>query len=85
MVWTRFDYENVCEMLLDEFCEVEKHVNMALLNLIVDTCCFTSQPFELLAKAALHPQVRCAFVCMFVHADVCSNCIHVGVNAYIWI
>ncbi|XP_025095727.1 uncharacterized protein LOC112564862 isoform X2 [Pomacea canaliculata] len=52
----RFDYENVCEMLLDEFCEVEKHVNMALLNLIVDTCCFTSQPFELLAKAALHPQ-----------------------------
>lgn len=22
---------------------------------------------------------------MFVHADVCSNCIHVGVNAYIWI
>ncbi|KAK7109116.1 hypothetical protein V1264_013219 [Littorina saxatilis] len=54
----RLDYEGVCEVLLDEFCELEKHVNMALLNLIIDTCCFTSQPLEQLATAAIHNQVR---------------------------
>ena len=62
----RLDYEGVCEVLLDEFCEVEKHVNMALLNLIIDTCCFTSQPLEQMATAAIHNQVRvlCARVCV---------------------
>ncbi|KAK7479365.1 hypothetical protein BaRGS_00029443, partial [Batillaria attramentaria] len=52
----RLDYEGVCEVLLDEFCEIEKHVNMALLNLIIDTCCFTSQPLEHLARTALSQQ-----------------------------
>ncbi|KAL8604954.1 hypothetical protein ACOMHN_028582 [Nucella lapillus] len=58
----RLDYEGVCEVLLDDFCELEKHVNMALLHLIIDTACFTSQPLERLASAALHPQ-----------GEVCGN------------
>ncbi|XP_076461227.1 uncharacterized protein LOC143293831 isoform X2 [Babylonia areolata] len=53
----RLDYEGVCEVLLDEFCELEKHVNMALLNLIIDTSFFTSQPLEQLASRAIHQQV----------------------------
>ena len=69
MFTCRLDYEGVCEVLLDEFCEVEKHVNMALLNLIIDTCCFTSQPLEQLATAAIHNQVR--EVCVYVHLCVC--------------
>ncbi|XP_059148789.1 uncharacterized protein LOC131936015 [Physella acuta] len=33
----RIDFSSVCETILDEICDLEKHVNMTLLTLIVDT------------------------------------------------
>ena len=55
----REDYEECCENYIDEFCELEKDVNLALLNLVVDVFKETTEPLERLVKAAMYStQVR---------------------------
>lgn len=55
----REDYEECCENNIDEFCELEKDVNLALLNLVVDVFKETTEPLERLVKAAMYStQVR---------------------------
>lgn len=50
----REDYEECCENYIDEFCELEKDVNLALLNLVVDVFKETTEPLERLVKAAMY-------------------------------
>lgn len=50
----REDYEECCENFIDEFCELEKDVNLALLNLVVDVFKETTEPLERLVKAAMY-------------------------------
>ncbi|XP_076104056.1 uncharacterized protein LOC143072834 isoform X1 [Mytilus galloprovincialis] len=52
----REDYDECCESLIDEFCELEKNVNMSLLHLIVDIFKETTEPIERLIKAAMYPK-----------------------------
>ncbi|KAK3084101.1 hypothetical protein FSP39_008190 [Pinctada imbricata] len=49
----RQDFDVSCETLSDEFCELEKSVNMSLLNLMVDVFKETSEPLERLVKASM--------------------------------
>ncbi|XP_056018067.1 uncharacterized protein LOC125679563 isoform X2 [Ostrea edulis] len=49
----REDYEECCENYIDEFCELEKDVNLALLNLVVDIFKETTEPLERLVKTAM--------------------------------
>ncbi|WAR22602.1 CTNA2-like protein [Mya arenaria] len=49
------DFYDVCEALTDEFCELEKNVNVALLHLVVEHFKETTEPLERLIKAALKP------------------------------
>ena len=49
----RQDYDTSCESLTDEFCELEKHVNIALLNLVVEVFKETSEPLERLVRASM--------------------------------
>ncbi|KAH3787332.1 uncharacterized protein LOC127842268 isoform X2 [Dreissena polymorpha] len=49
----RKEFWDSCETLTDVFCEVEKHVNIALLHLIVDNFRESSEPLERLVKQAL--------------------------------
>ncbi|XP_012942227.1 uncharacterized protein LOC101852205 [Aplysia californica] len=49
----RLEYDNTCETILDEVCDLEKHVNMTLLQLIVETFMEVTQPLDNLVKAAL--------------------------------
>ncbi|XP_061197776.1 catenin alpha-2-like [Saccostrea echinata] len=48
------DYDECCENYIDEFCELEKDVNLALLNLVVDIFKETTEPLERLVKAAMY-------------------------------
>ncbi|KAK3597757.1 hypothetical protein CHS0354_006116 [Potamilus streckersoni] len=50
------DYDDACEIFIDEFCELEKNVSVALLHLIVDVFQETTEPLERLVKAAMYPQ-----------------------------
>ncbi|KAK6186313.1 hypothetical protein SNE40_008374 [Patella caerulea] len=49
----RRDFDGVCEMLMDELCDLEKHVNVSLLYLIIDVFKETNQPIDRLLKTAL--------------------------------
>ena len=42
--------------MIDEFCELEKNVNMSLLHLIVDIYKETTEPIERLIKTAMYTQ-----------------------------
>lgn len=44
-----------CDQLATEFTELERHVNSAILHLVVVTYSETTQPMERLVKAALKP------------------------------
>ncbi|KAJ8312557.1 hypothetical protein KUTeg_009930 [Tegillarca granosa] len=59
----REDFEETCEILIDESCELEKNVNLALLHLVVEVFKETTEPLERLVKAAMYTQ---EFEC---HAD----------------
>ncbi|XP_048258541.1 uncharacterized protein LOC124139394 [Haliotis rufescens] len=52
----RREHGEVCETMLDEFCHLEQHVNMALLHLMVDVFKDTTEPLERLLKAVLCPK-----------------------------
>jgi hypothetical protein len=48
------DYDDVCELLTDEFCELEKNVNISLLHLVVEFFKETEEPLERLVKKAVY-------------------------------
>ena len=48
----------MCETILDEVCDIEKHVNMTLMQLIVDSFMQTTQPLDSLVKVALSYKVN---------------------------
>lgn len=50
----REDYDDACELLVDEFCELEKNVNIALLHLVVEFFKETTEPLESLVKKAVY-------------------------------
>ncbi|KAL3863862.1 hypothetical protein ACJMK2_005589 [Sinanodonta woodiana] len=50
------DYDDACEIYIDEFCELEKTVSVALLHLIVDVFQESTDPLERLVKAVMSPQ-----------------------------
>lgn len=50
----REDYDDACELLIDEFCELEKNVNVSLLHLVVEFFKETTEPLENLVKKALY-------------------------------
>ena len=52
---SRVDYEDACVRLEEEFSDLERHVNGAILQLIVATYNETVEPMERLVKAALKP------------------------------
>ena len=52
--YCREDYNECCESFIDEFCELEKNVNMSLLHLIVDIFKETTEPIERLIKTAMY-------------------------------
>lgn len=72
----REDYDECCESLIDEFCELEKNVNMSLLHLIVDIFKETTEPIERLIKAAMYPKqvhehLSFSFTfLLFIHYDI---------------
>ena len=41
--------------MIDEFCELEKNVNISLLHLVVEVFKETTGPLERLVKAAVYP------------------------------
>jgi len=49
----RSEFDDTCESLTDEFCELEKNVNVALLHLVVEHFAETTEPLDRLARAAL--------------------------------
>lgn len=53
----REDFNDNCEQLLGEFQDLERHVNAAILHLIVTTFFETTEPLERMIKAALTPEV----------------------------
>ncbi|XP_064615581.1 catenin alpha-2-like [Liolophura sinensis] len=53
----REDYDEVCEGLIDEFCDLERHVNMAVLHLIVLTFCQTTETLDKLVQTAMQQAV----------------------------
>lgn len=58
----RADYSDVCETLTDEFCELEKNVNVSLLHLVVEVFKEATEPLERLVKFAVYPEAV-GFVC----------------------
>ena len=51
------DFNDNCEFLIQEFQDLERHVNASVLQLIVSTFKETTEPMERLVRAALSPQV----------------------------
>lgn len=51
----RSDFENHCDQLIEDFQELERHVNAAVLHQVVDVFKETIEPLERLVKAALSP------------------------------
>jgi hypothetical protein len=56
---SRKDFDECCELFIDELCELEKHVNIALLHLVVDVFKETTEPLERLVKAAMYNTLVC--------------------------
>jgi len=50
---SRGDFDDICETLIDELCELEKNVNISLLHLCVEYFKETTQPLERLVKKAI--------------------------------
>ncbi|XP_033755819.1 catenin alpha-like [Pecten maximus] len=48
------DFNDVCESLMDEFYELERNVNLALLHLVIDIFQETTEPLERLVKSAMY-------------------------------
>ncbi|XP_069113867.1 uncharacterized protein [Argopecten irradians] len=48
------DYSDLCENLMDEFYELERNVNLALLHLVIDIFQETTEPLERLVKSAMY-------------------------------
>ncbi|XP_064630098.1 uncharacterized protein LOC135488988 isoform X2 [Lineus longissimus] len=53
--FSRSDFDEACEKLIDEFHDLERHVNSSILQQIVDIFAETTEPLERLVKAALCP------------------------------
>ena len=64
----REDYCDVCETLIDEFCELEKNVNISLLHLVVDLFKETTDPLERLVKVAVYPIQVTFYFCVGKHS-----------------
>lgn len=62
-VYFREDYDEVCEGLIDEFCDLERHVNMAVLHLIVLTFCQTTETLDKLVQTAMQQAVCMEYSC----------------------
>ncbi|XP_053407384.1 uncharacterized protein LOC123547184 isoform X2 [Mercenaria mercenaria] len=63
----RGDYDDVCELLTDEFCELEKNVNISLLHLVVEFFKETTEPLERLVKKAVYSDMDG----VLDHSDAC--------------
>ncbi|OWF53522.1 uncharacterized protein LOC110446295 isoform X2 [Mizuhopecten yessoensis] len=48
------DFADICESLMDEFYELERNVNLALLHLMIDIFQETTEPLERLVKSAMY-------------------------------
>ncbi|XP_060073578.1 uncharacterized protein LOC132553356 [Ylistrum balloti] len=48
------DFNDICENLMDEFYELERNVNLALLHLVIDIFQETTEPLERLVKSAMY-------------------------------
>lgn len=57
----REDYDDASELLIDEFCELEKNVNVSLLHLVVEFFKETTEPLENLVKKALYADMVWSF------------------------
>ena len=57
MLFFRAEFDESCERLSDEFQDLERHVNAAVLQQIVDVFKETTEPLERMMKAALAPSL----------------------------
>ena len=80
----RKDFGGACELLILESQDLERHVNGAVLQLIVSTFRETVEPMDRLVRAALKPicsKLRsCVIINFFILVSLISNLSLIGCN-----